>query len=137
MAGATAGIEGLETGAAVAGAAWWRFGRAVTVPTVAIVEATLPTLVAGPGTVQARVPVTLASRITATVSSVAADVGDAVRAGAVLVTLDDRDPQARQRVLQGQRAAQQRHLEAADAALEDAPAPEVSPVVRSTLAARS
>ena len=43
---------------ALAGAAWWRFGRAAVVPTVEIVLATMPRTVFGPGTVQARVPVT-------------------------------------------------------------------------------
>jgi HlyD family secretion protein len=106
--------------ATVTGAAWWRFGRAVAVPSVELIEATLPRSVSGPGNVQARVPVTLASRITATVTAVSADVGDAVRAGDLLVTLDDRDLQARQRVVQGQREAQLRNLEAASAALDKA-----------------
>lgn len=106
--------------AALAGAAWWRLGRAVAVPTVEIVEATLPRVVSGPGTVQARVPLTLASRITATVTTVAVDVGDWVQAGDVLVALDDRDAQARRGVVQGQRATQQRNLEAAVAALDKA-----------------
>jgi RND family efflux transporter MFP subunit len=108
--------------AALSSVAWWRFGRAVVVPSVAVVEATLPTEVSGPGTVQARVPVTLASRITATVTTVAADVGDVVRAGQLLVTLDDRDLLARQSVVQAQRAAQQRNLEAAQATLDKASA---------------
>lgn len=110
--------------AALAGAAWWRFGRALPVSTFTLAEHTLPTTVTGPGTVQARVPVTLASRITATVITVSADVGDVVRAGEPLVTLDDRDALTRQRVVQGQRAAQQRNLEAAAAALDKARADE-------------
>ena len=106
--------------AALALAAWWRFARAVDVPTELISEISLPTVVSGPGTVQARVPVTLASRITATVTSVAVDLGDPVRAGDLLVTLDDRDLQARQRVVQAQRTAMQRNVQAAQAALDKA-----------------
>lgn len=105
---------------ALGGTAWWRFGRELPVPLVGVVEAELPLVVAGPGNVQARVLVTLASRITATVTAVAADVGDAVRAGQTLVTLDDRDLQARRRVVLGQRESQQRNVEAAEAALDKA-----------------
>lgn len=103
--------------ALLAGAGWWRFGRAIDVPTVSVVSAALPLLVTGPGTVQARVPVTLASRITGTVTAVRADVGDVVRAGAVLVTVDDRDLQARRQIVLAQRETQQRNLEGAEAAL--------------------
>jgi HlyD family secretion protein len=105
---------------ALAGAAWWRFGRAVPVPTLEVVEAALPSTVTGPGSVQARVAITLASRVTATVTAVSADLGDKVRAGQVLVTLDDREAQARQLVVQGQRTTQLRNLDAADAALDKA-----------------
>jgi RND family efflux transporter MFP subunit len=105
---------------ALVAAAWWRFGREMPVPVVEVVEAALPRVVAGPGNVQARVPVTLASRITATVTGVAADVGDAVRAGQPLVTLDDRELQARRHVVLGQRESQRRNVEAAEAALDKA-----------------
>ncbi len=105
---------------AVAGVAWWRFGSERPVPVVEVISGALPDVVAGPGNVQARVPVTLSSRITAVVTGVAADVGDAVRAGQTLVTLDDRDLQARRRVVLGQRQAQQRNVEAAEATLDKA-----------------
>jgi RND family efflux transporter MFP subunit len=108
--------------ALLAGAAWWRFGRAIEVPTAPVVEAALPLLVTGPGTVQARVPVTLASRITGTVTSMRADVGDAVPAGTLLVTVDDRDLQARRQIVLAQRETQQRNLEGAEAALARAQA---------------
>lgn len=52
--------------------------------------------VSGPGTVQARVPLTLSARITSTVTAVTVDVGDGVRAGQVLVVLEARDLAARQ-----------------------------------------
>jgi HlyD family secretion protein len=108
--------------AALAAAGWWRFGRAVEVPTVEVVETALPLVVSGPGTVQARVPVTLAARITGTVTAVQADVGDVVRAGQLLATLDDRDLTARRQGVQAQRLTQRRNVEAADAALARAQA---------------
>lgn len=102
--------------AGAAAAAWWRFGRAVVVPVLTLVEAELPVQVIGPGSVQARVPVTLASRITAGVIDVRADVGDMVRAGQPLVWLDAREPAARRAAVGSQRETQQRTIEAADAA---------------------
>jgi multidrug efflux pump subunit AcrA (membrane-fusion protein) len=45
----------------------------------------------GPGTVQARVPVTVSARISAQVVSLHADHGDRVKRGQLLALLDDRD----------------------------------------------
>ena len=42
-----------------AGAAYWRFGRAVAVPIVEAAQGTVAQRVVGPGTLQARVPVSL------------------------------------------------------------------------------
>jgi HlyD family secretion protein len=102
--------------ALAAAAAWWRFGRALAVPTVTLAEAELPLRVVGPGSVQARVSLTLAARITAGVVAVGADVGDSVRAGQWLVRLDAREPAARRAAVGSQREVQQRTIEAADAA---------------------
>jgi RND family efflux transporter MFP subunit len=117
---ATLALVGLALPLALGGAAWWRFGRPLAVPTVELAQTVVPRIVAGPGTVQARVPLTLSSRITGTVTTVRVDVGDAVRAGVPLVTLDDRELQARRLAVHGQRQAQQRSLEAAQAALDRA-----------------
>ena len=44
---------------AVAVAAYWRFGRALDVPVATAAQGAIAARVVGPGTVQARVPVTL------------------------------------------------------------------------------
>jgi HlyD family secretion protein len=104
------------------GAAWWRFGRAVEVAAVVAAPGAIAARVIGPGTVQARVPVTLAARVGATVTQMHVDVGDAVRAGQLLVTLDDRDLAARRGVVAGQQEALARNTEGARAALAKAQA---------------
>jgi len=101
---------------------WWRFGRPVTVDVVPIVDGPVALRVEGPGTVQARVAVTLATRIAATVTAVNADVGDETAAGQVLVELDDRDLRARRDGITAQRQTQARNIEAARAALRKAQA---------------
>jgi RND family efflux transporter MFP subunit len=97
--------------------AWWRFGREATVPAVEVLEGAVPARVVGPGTLQARVPVTLAARVSATVTQVFADVGDAVARGQPMATLDDRDLAARHAVVIAQRQAMERNVEGAAASL--------------------
>lgn len=104
------------------GAAWWRFARAVEVATVVAAPGAIAARVVGPGSVQARVPVTLAARVGAIVTQMHVDVGDAVRAGQLLVTLDDRDLAARRGVVAGQQEALARNTEGARAALAKAQA---------------
>lgn len=117
-----AGLAGVLLVAALAGGAWWRFGRAVPVTVAMVAEGAVVVRVVGPGSVQARVPITLASRLTATVTAVNADVGERVTAGSVLATLDDRDLRARRDTVAGQRVTQARNIEAAQAALRKAQA---------------
>ena len=105
-----------------AGAAYWRFVRAVDVPVAVATQGAIAAHVVGPGTVQARIPVTLSARVSATVVQVHADVGDAVRSGQLLVTLDDRDLNARRGVVAGQQEALMRNTEGARAALVKAQA---------------
>lgn len=107
---------------AVAGAAAWRFGRAVAVPMAVATPGSIAAHVVGPGTVQARIPVTLSARLNATVTQVHVDVGDAIRQGQLLVTLDDRDLSARRGVVAGQQEALLRNTEGARAALVKAQA---------------
>ena len=107
---------------AVAGAAYMRFGRAIAVPVIEAAQGNVPLRVVGPGTVQARVPVTLAARITATVTQVNADVGDAVTRGQTLALLDDRDLAARRAVVGGQQAALSMNVAAARATVAKAQA---------------
>jgi HlyD family secretion protein len=105
-----------------AAAGYARFGREVAVAVVEASQGSLPYRVVGPGTVQARIPVTLSARITATVSNVHVDVGDAVRRGQELVRLDERDLAARRGVVAAQVRALSRHVDAAKAALDKAQA---------------
>ncbi len=105
-----------------AGAAYWRFGRAVAVPIVEAAQGTVAQRVVGPGTLQARVPVTLAARITATVQQINVDIGDEVKRGQALVLLDDRDLAAKRSVVGGQQTALARNVDAAKASIAKAQA---------------
>ena len=105
-----------------AGVAYWRFGRAVAVPIVEAAQGTVAQRVVGPGTLQARVPVTLAARITATVQQINVDIGDEVKRGQALVLLDDRDLAAKRGVVGGQQVARARNVDAAKASTAKAQA---------------
>lgn len=104
------------------GAGYWRFGRTVDVPAVVAFQGTIPAYVLGPGSMQARVPVTLSARVNATVAEVYVDVGDDVEEGQLLVMLDDRDLSARRGVVRGQQEAVLRNIEGARPALAKAQA---------------
>lgn len=99
------------------GTLYWRFGRVVEVPVVTAAQGVIAARVVGPGSVQARVPVTLSARVNATVTRVNVDVGDVVRQGQLLVTLDDRDLSARRGVVKGQQEALLRNTDGARAAV--------------------
>lgn len=106
-----------------AGAALYaRFLHAVPVTTVKAVQGRVALRVSGPGTVQARFPVTLSSRITATVVRIDADVGDFVERGQLLALLDDRDLAARRAVAGGQQEILARNFTAAQATVAKAQA---------------
>ena len=102
--------------------AYWRFWRALDVAVVTAAQGAIPARVTGPGTVQARVPVTLSARVNASITQVSADVGDTVRQGQLLVTLDNRDLSARRGVVAGQQEALSRTTDGAHAALAKAQA---------------
>jgi HlyD family secretion protein len=107
--------------AAVAVAAtYWFLLRGVPVETVVASEGALPLIVQGPGTVQARVPVTLSAQITAKVAELHADQGNAVRKGQLLAVLDDRELEAKRAVASHSQETVKRNIEAADAALAKA-----------------
>jgi RND family efflux transporter MFP subunit len=103
-------------------AVYWRFWHALEVSVAVAAQGAIAARVVGPGTVQARIPVTLSARVNATVTQVHADVGDAVRQGQLLITLDDRDLAARRGVVSGQQEALLRNTEGARAALAKAQA---------------
>jgi HlyD family secretion protein len=105
---------------AAAAFASWRLLRTVAVEFAMAAPGTIPAQVAGPGTVQARVPVTISARLTSTILEVTADVGDAVRAGQVLVTLDARDLSARRGAVLKQQESVARQFDAAEAAVAKA-----------------
>lgn len=105
-----------------AGAAYLRFGRAVDVRVVEAVHGKVILRVVGPGTLQARVPVTLSSRITAMVKQINVDAGDIVKRGQILALLDDRDLAARRGVVGGQQVALSRNVNAAQASVAKAQA---------------
>lgn len=107
---------------AAASLGYWRFGRATDVVVTTVRNDAITARVLGPGTVQARTTVTLAARLSATVTRVLADVGDTVAKDQLLVTLDDRDLAARRGAIGGQRQALARNTEAARAALAKAQA---------------
>lgn len=98
------------------------FLHATPLPTVAAVEGVVPVRITGPGTVQARVPITLSARLTATVTRLHADHGDAVKRGQVLAVLDDRDLVAKRGSVAGQQETQVRNVKAARANLAKAQA---------------
>ncbi|MEJ8836523.1 efflux RND transporter periplasmic adaptor subunit [Ramlibacter sp. AN1133] len=107
---------------AAAGLASWRLLRPLPVAATAITQGSVEASVSGPGTVQARVPVTLSARLTSTVVRVDADVGDAVHRGQRLVVLDARDLSARRSAVLSQQESVARQVEAADAAVAKADA---------------
>jgi HlyD family secretion protein len=106
--------------AAVAALAAWVWLRPVPVEVAKVAAGHVGVYVAGPGTVQARVPVTVSARLTSTVVGIDVDVGDAVRQGQRLVTLDARDLSARRSAVEAQQESVARHVEAAEAAVDKA-----------------
>ena len=76
--------------------------------------------VAGPGTVQARVPVTVSARVSAYVVAVKADHGERVKRGQLLAVLDDRDLAAKRAAALAARESVARNIAAAEATLAKA-----------------
>jgi HlyD family secretion protein len=96
--------------------------HAPPVETVAAAEGAIPVIVKGPGTVKARIPVTLSARVTASVTRLYVDQGDSVKRGQLVATLDDRDLAAKRAgSVQAQETAR-RNVGAAQAAVAKAEA---------------
>jgi RND family efflux transporter MFP subunit len=96
--------------------------RAAPVETHAAAEGVVPVRVTGPGTVEARIPVTLSARITATVAKLHADQGDAVKRGQLLAELDDRELDAKRAAAAAAQETVARNVAAAKAAVAKAEA---------------
>lgn len=115
-------VIGAPAIAAVGAAAYLRFWRPVPVTTVEAGQGSVALRVTGPGTMQARVPVTVSSQMTAGVKEVDADVGDKVKRGQLLALLDDRDLVARRGVAVAQQEVLARNIKAARASVAKAQA---------------
>lgn len=113
-------IAGVALVVTVALAAYWVLLRPASVATELAADAAVPVRVTGPGTVQARIPVTMSARITATVVELHADQGSAVRKGDLLATLDDRELAAKRSVATQSQETVRRNVDAADAAVAKA-----------------
>jgi len=113
-------IAGVALVVTVGLAMYWTLLRPVPVATVLAADAAVPVRVAGPGTVQARVPVTLSARITATVVDLHADQGSAVKKGQLLAMLDDRELAAKRSAASQSQETVRRNVEASEAAVAKA-----------------
>jgi RND family efflux transporter MFP subunit len=98
------------------------FLRAAPVEVQAAVEGAVPQRIIGPGTVEARIPVTLSARITATVAKLYVDQGDAVKRGQVLAVLDDRELGAKRAAAAAAQETVARNVAAAKAVVAKAEA---------------
>jgi RND family efflux transporter MFP subunit len=87
---------------------------------VTVAQGEVETRVGGPGTVQARVPVTISARVSAQVVSLHADHGDLVKRGQLLAMLDDRDLAAKRASAAAARESNERNVAAAAATLAKA-----------------
>lgn len=96
------------------------FFRATAVETVPVREGAIQEEIHGPGTLQARIPVTVSSRVTGVIISLHADQGDAVRRGQLLATLDDRDSAAKAAAAREAVNGSRHNAAAAEAALAKA-----------------
>lgn len=96
--------------------------RAAPVETHAAAEGAVALRITGPGTVEARIPVTLSARITATVAKLHADQGDAVKRGQLLALLDDRELDAKRAAAASAQETVARNVAAAKAAVAKAEA---------------
>lgn len=103
--------------AAVAMSAYLLVLRRTPVTTVRVHDGDIEETVHGPGTVQARVPVTISTRMVGNIVQLYADQGDVVRRGQLLALLDARDLAAREAAAQHALDNAQANVTAAEAAL--------------------
>jgi RND family efflux transporter MFP subunit len=110
----------LVVGASVLGACMLLEPYAGEVVTVA--QGEVEVRIGGPGTVQARVPVTVSPRVSAQVVSLHADHGDLVKRGQLLAVLDDRELAAKRAAAAAARESIERNTAAAAASVAKAQA---------------
>lgn len=89
---------------------------------VTVARGEIEVRIAGPGTVQARVPVTVSARVSAQVVSLHADHGDLVKRGQLLAVLDDRDLSAKRAAATAAGESNARNVAAAEATVAKAQA---------------
>jgi RND family efflux transporter MFP subunit len=104
---------------AAAGLAWALL-RPAPLPTVPVTAGEVEVRITGPGTVQARVPVTVSARVSSQIVSLHADHGDTVARGQLLARLDDRDLAARRAAAVAGVDAVKRNIAAAEASVAKA-----------------
>jgi RND family efflux transporter MFP subunit len=115
-------VAGIVVTILAAAALYRAFGYAAAVETVPVAEGAVPVTIKGPGTVEARFPVTLSARITATITNLHVDQGDAVKRGQLVATLDDRDLAAKRAGSVQTQETARRNVTAAQAAVAKAEA---------------
>lgn len=93
------------------------FVYALPVEMVSAATGVVEVRVMGPGTLQARVPMVLSARTTATIVALHVDQGDAVKGGQLLAMLDARDLAAKRAVAAGAQETMARNIRAAEANL--------------------
>ena len=98
----------------------WRFTRPEPTAPLLVSQGEVELVVSGPGTVQARVPVTVSARVSAQVVSLHADHGDLVKRGQLLAVLDDRDLAAKRAAAAAARRSNESNVAAAAASLAKA-----------------
>jgi HlyD family secretion protein len=111
---------GLTMGALAAALSWWLLSRTSPTELVQVGQGEVEVRIAGPGTVQARVPVTVSARVSAQVVSLHADHGDLVKRGQLLAVLDDRDLSAKRAAATAAGESNARNVAAAEATLAKA-----------------
>ena len=102
-------------------AAWVLF-HATTVDVIDVRPASLKDEVHGPGTLEARIPVTVSTRITGVIGALYADEGGTVRRGQSLAALDDRDVAAKASAARETQGAAQQNIAVAEALISKAKA---------------
>jgi HlyD family secretion protein len=107
---------------AMSALAAWVFFHAKTVDVIEVRPASLKDEIHGPGTLAARIPVTVSTRITGVIAALNADDGDTVRRDQLLAMLDDRDVAAKASAAREAHAAAQQNIAVAEALIAKAKA---------------